>query len=49
MNIKEIECVTTANKYCKSYRALKIPIYSNKKILSLISAKNISSHTSANI
>ena len=49
MNIKEIKCVTTANKCCKNYRALNIPIHSNKKIISLISAKNISSHTSANI
>ena len=47
MNIKEIKCVTTANKCCKNYRALKIPIHSNKKTISLISAKNISSHTSA--
>ena len=31
MNIKEIKCVTTANKCCKNYRALKIPVHSNKK------------------
>lgn len=43
MNIKEIKCATTANKCCKNYRALKIPIHSNKIIISLISAKDISS------
>lgn len=49
MNIKEIKCTTTANKCCKNYRALKIPIHSNKIIISLISAKDISSHPSASI